>query len=56
LCYVAPFVDLPATTVRHWLRRSREIYSECDQEEREHFKCYVKACKNLVEKLDDSPA
>jgi hypothetical protein len=23
LCYVAPFVDLPATTVRHWLRRSR---------------------------------
>ena len=49
LCFLAPHVDLPGKTVRHWHRRIREVWSEADDEEREFVLPYVRAYKKLVE-------
>lgn len=45
---VAPYVELPARTMRHWLRRCREAYGEADDDERQFLRPYVDVCKKLV--------
>jgi hypothetical protein len=42
---IAPYVELPRTTVRHWLRRLREA----GDPENEFARAYLKACKKLVD-------
>ncbi|MGE5186331.1 MAG: DUF4259 domain-containing protein [Acidobacteriota bacterium] len=45
---LAPHVELPARTMRHWLRRCREAFAEADDDERMFRRAHVEACKVFV--------
>jgi hypothetical protein len=54
LMFLAPYVELPGTTIRHWQRRIREIASEADEDDELMLRPHVMAIKRLVAGLSDA--
>jgi hypothetical protein len=48
LMVIAPYVELPGKTLRHWQRRFREAVDEADDDEQAFLRPYMTACKKLV--------
>jgi hypothetical protein len=53
LALLAPHVELPGKTVRHWRRRMRDIVADLDDEEAEMFRAYAKVLEVLVNSLHE---
>jgi len=53
LGFVGPYVELPRKTVAHWLRRTRELADESDENDQAYLRPRVVALKKLVANLAD---
>jgi len=50
---LAPHVDLPGRTVRHWMRRLRELAADGGDDEADLWRPRQRVCKQIVAELDD---
>ena len=53
LDFVSPYVELPGKTLRHWLRRLRELAADADADDEQPLRAQTRAVKKLVADLDD---